>query len=104
MSEIRVRIPQVQNARVALAIYYSKSEIGNAAIKMLFGNMGQERITKLKAVARERMREENCPTYNARYVNTECAFEAWGIDVKRLTKGLGILEKLGLEVKTNEGI
>ena len=31
-------------------------------------------------------------------------FEAWGIDVKRLEKGLGILEKLGLEVKTNEGI
>ena len=104
MSEIRVRIPQVHNARAALAIYYSKSEVGNAYIKMLFGNMGQERITKLKAVARERMREENCPTYNARYVNTECAFEAWGIDVKRLTKGLGILEKLGLEVKTNEGI
>ena len=104
MSEIRVRIPQVQNARVALAIYYSKSEIGNADIKMLFGNMGQERTTKLKAVARERMREANCPTYNARYVNTECAFDAWGIDVKRLTKGLGILEKLGLEVKMNEGI
>ena len=104
MSEIRVRIPQVQNARVALATYYSQSEIGNADIKMLFGNMGQERITKLKAVARERMREENCPTYNARYVNTECAFEAWGIDVKRLEKGLGILEKLGLEAKMNEGI
>ena len=104
MSEIRVRIPQVQNARVALAIYYSKSAIGHADIKLLFGNIGQERITKLKAVARERMREENCPTDNARYVNTDCAFEAWGIDVKRLTKGLGILEKLGLEVKTNEGI
>lgn len=33
MSEIRVRISQVQNARVALAIYYSKSEIGNGNIK-----------------------------------------------------------------------
>ena len=51
---------------------------------------------KLKAVARERMREENCPTYNARYVNTECAFEAWGIDVKRLEKGLEKIERLGL--------
>ena len=96
MSEIRVRIPQVQNARVALAIYYIKSEIGNTDIKMLFGNMGQERITKLKAVARERMREENCPTYNARYVNTECAFKAWGIDVKRLEKDLEKIERLGL--------
>lgn len=104
MNNIRVRVPQVKNARAALAIYYSKSEIGNADIKMLFGNMGQERITKLKALARERMREKKCPTYNARWVNTECAFEAWGIDVKRLEKGLEKLEKLGLEVKTNEGI
>ena len=104
MNNIRVRVPQVKNARIALSVYYSKSEIGNADIKMLFGDMGQERITKLKALARERMREKNCPTYNARWVNTECAYEAWGIDVKRLTKGLGILEKLGLEVKTDEGI
>lgn len=104
MNNIRVRVPQVKNARIALSVYYSKSEIGNADIKMLFGDMGQERITKLKVVARERMREENCPTYNARYVNTECAYKAWGIDVKRLERGIEKLEKLGLEVKADESI
>ncbi len=62
MNNIRVRVPQVKNARIALSVYYSKSEIGNADIKMLFGDMGQERITKLKTLARERMREKNCPS------------------------------------------
>ena len=104
MNNIRVRIPQVKNARIALSVYYSKSEIGNADIKMLFGNMGQERITKLKTLARERMREKNCPTYNARCVNTECAYDAWGVDVKRLERGIEKFEKLGLEVKADESI
>lgn len=41
MNNIRVRVPQVKNARIALSVYYSKSEIGNADIKMLSAIWGR---------------------------------------------------------------
>lgn len=98
MNNIRVRVPQVKNARIALSVYYSKSEIGNADIKMLFGDMGNGRIGRLKQLALEAMHERGTVHYNAQYVNTEVAYDVWGIDIKRLERGIERLNKLNIEV------
>ena len=81
----RVRIPQVVSAKDALKLYYTKFELRNADIRALFGErLGTARIAKLKALARDEMRERNVPCLDDYAVNTDCAFTAWGINVDRL--------------------
>ena len=36
--------------------------------------------------------------YNAQYVNTQVAYDVWGIDIKRLERGIERLNKLNIEV------
>lgn len=98
MNNIRVRVPQVADVDTAIRLYYSKTEIGNADIKKLFGNLGQARISKLKQLVISEMRERDTVRYNALCVNTEVAYDVWGIDIKRLERGIERLNKLNIEV------
>lgn len=93
---INVRIPQVADVDTAIRLYYSKTEIGNADIKKLFGNLGQARISKLKQLVISEMRERDTVRYNALCVNTEVAYDVWGINIDRLTAGRKKLQQLGL--------
>jgi hypothetical protein len=91
-----VRIPQLVDLREAIRIYYTKRELRNADIRTLFGEIGTARLSKLKDLARDAMRESNVPTLDDMAVNTDCAFQAWGIDITTLEKNFSKLKKLGL--------
>ena len=91
-----VRIPQLVDLREAIRIYYTKRELRNADIRALFGEIGTARLSKLKDLARDAMRESNVPTLDDMAVNTDCAFQVWGIDITTLEKNFSKLKKLGL--------
>lgn len=79
-----------------LKIYYLNREIGNAEMRELFSGVGQTAITRLKKKALELMRERGVGRLGAHSVNTELAFEAWGIDVAAVERQYKKLKALGL--------
>lgn len=93
---INVRIPQIIDVDTAIRLYYSKTEISNAEIRKLFGNLGQARISKLKQLVINEMCERDTVRYNALCVNTEVAYDVWGINIDRMTAGRKKLQQLGL--------
>lgn len=90
-----VRIPQITSLETAIKLYYENIEIGNPEIKMLFGSIGSARVCKLKKLAKEKMDENNVPSWNALNVNTKAAYSAWGIDISDLEYRYNKLKKLG---------
>lgn len=88
-----VRIPQVKDIRAAIELYWSKTEIGTNDICGLFG-VNRDRAAKLKAVAREEMEKRKTINYNAMCVNTEVAYEAWGLQIADLERRYAKLQKL----------
>lgn len=79
-----MRIPQILDLETAIKIYHERIELSNADIRKLFGQMGSNKMSELKNIAREKMIQENAPIWNASYVRTECAYKAWGMDIKNL--------------------
>ncbi len=96
MTKHRVRVPQVADISAAIRLYYEHTEIGNKDIRAIFGDMGNGRIGRLKQLALEAMHERGTVHYNAQYVNTEVAYDVWGINIDRLTAGRKKLQQLGL--------
>lgn len=96
MTKHRVRVPQVADISAAIRLYYEHTEIGNKDIRAIFGNMGNGRIGRLKQLVLEAMHERGTVHYNAQYVNTEVAYDVWGINIDRLTAGRKKLQQLGL--------
>ncbi len=97
----------IRDIETALRIYYNYVEIGNAEMKELFvgvnGNVpAASTINKLKNQALELMAEKKVERHAAYKVNTEIAFEAWGIDVKNLEYRRNKLIKLGLNDSRSE--
>jgi len=96
MTKYRVRVPQVADISAAIRLYYEHTEIGNKDIRAIFGDMGNGRIGRLKQLVLEAMHERGTVHYNAQYVNTEVAYDVWGINIDRLTAGRKKLQQLGL--------
>ncbi len=96
MTKHRVRVPQVADISAAIRLYYEHTEIGNKDIRAIFGDMGNGRIGRLKQLVLEAMHERGTVHYNAQYVNTEVAYDVWGINIDRLTAGRKKLQQLGL--------
>lgn len=84
--KIRVRVPQFEDLKTAIVLYHSRVELSNADIKKLFGAHCNNTISKLKALAREKMAENNVPAWNPQHVNTAAAYEAWGLDIEDLER------------------
>lgn len=91
---IRVRIPQLCSVENAVRLYYEKSELTSADIKRLFDIHSSATVTKLKALAREKMIEEKIPARDSRNVNTAMAYKAWGLDISDLEQRLKKLREL----------
>ncbi len=85
-STVRVRIPQLKSIETAIRLYYERIELSNSDIKELFGSIGSATISKLKKKAEEVMTEESIMRWNTRYVNTEAAYKAWGLDIADLER------------------
>ena len=92
----KIRIPQIQSLETAIRIYYERIELRNADIREIFGNICNDTVCKLKRIAKDRMEENDVPSWDAQAVNTEAAFEAWGLDIADLEKRLNKLKKLNL--------
>ncbi|MGN0670031.1 MAG: hypothetical protein ACI4JZ_05730 [Oscillospiraceae bacterium] len=81
---INVRIPQITSLETAIRLYYERNELSNKDIEVLFGKMSSGTVWKLKQKALALMQERNTPVWNAQRVNTEVAYEAWGLDIDKL--------------------
>ena len=57
----KIRIPQITDIETAIQLYYERLELSNADIELLFGNHSSTTIAGLKAMARDKMRENNVP-------------------------------------------
>lgn len=87
------------NIETALKLYLEKVELENKDIKQLFGVKNFSTIKRLKEPVLELMRERGVPTFSPSAVNTECAFEAWNLDVQKLERNLKKMTALGLREK-----
>ena len=84
------------NIDTALRIYYTYPEIGNAEIKELFGPIGSRTVVRYKEIVREEQAKRGVKTAQQFTINTEVAYELWGIDIKDLERRRNKLKQLGL--------
>lgn len=82
---MNVNVPTSVNVDTAVTLYYSKTEITTRDICAIFGCC-KTTANLLKKQAREAQINDGVPFYNARAVNVETAFRAWGLDIKRLER------------------
>lgn len=80
----------------AIRIYYTYPELGNKEIKELFGNLANSTISHYKKEVREMQSEKGIKTSQKNAVNTEVAYEVWGIDVADLERRRKKLKELGI--------
>lgn len=92
----RVRIPQFTDLKTAIELYRTRVELSNADIVKLFGKHSSSTIVKLKELARQKMAEDKIMYLNAQCVNTEAAYEAWGLDIDDLEQRYMRLQELGI--------
>lgn len=97
-----VNVPNVADTAAALKLYYEKRELSTGDVQQLFG-VGSTTARRLKHMAQEEQQKRGIRFWNARSVNTECAFEAWGLDVRTLENSLGRLRRLRLCENEAEG-
>ena len=90
----------IQDIDAAIIIYYTKTEIGNKEIRDLFGEVGNQTCMKYKRLAKAVMAERGVKTFSPYAVDTEAAYEAWGIDIAKLERNRARLMKLGLTAKS----
>lgn len=87
---------QLQNIATAIEVYYSTVELCNNDIKKLFGINSSSTIAKLKKQALEVMAKKGKRSWTTSAVDTECAFEAWGLDIKSLEQKYKKLQSYGM--------
>ena len=89
--------------RTAIRFYYEKIVLNNDDIRELFNNnLSNYMFNKLKKEAVVRMKEKNIQQWSYDTVNTECAYEAWGLNIADLEKRYVKLQKLGLLEKDKD--
>lgn len=91
----KLRIPGLRDIPTAIRIYYEKHELTTSDIIELFGCCAAT-AKKMKDMARKLMGERDIPNWNALAVNTDCAFEAWGLDIEDLERRYKKLLKYGM--------
>lgn len=91
-----MKVKPITSIDTALRIYYTYPEIGNKEIKELFGATSNGTIKSYKNAVQEEQVNRGVKTSQMFTVNTEVAYEVWGIDVADLEKRREKLKKLGL--------
>ena len=82
--------------KTALEMYYTKPEISNEDIRLLF-DVGKSTAIKMKREVKQKMAEKGVRCFLPNHINTRLAFEVWGIDVKLYEENLKQLQRLKLE-------
>ena len=94
---MNVRIPPIKDIKNAIIIYYTKPEIDNKDISELFGaNFSMGKLSRMRALVRQQMKEEQTPFFNANAVNTDVAYRVWGFPIEDLEARYNKLKKLKL--------
>lgn len=93
-----MRSPDIE---MAVRLYYEKPEITNADIKELFST-GETQTIKIKKAVKEEMAKRGVKSWLPHSVNTEIAYEVWGIDIDNFEKRLKKLRTLyGKDVRND---
>ena len=88
-------VPQVRSIEQAVKLYYEKKELTIQDIMALFG-VSRTKAGFLKKRGLEEQISKNVPLWNARAVDTACAYRSWGLDIDEMENALRKLRKLGL--------
>ncbi len=88
----RVNVPHVVSIEKAVMTYYEKTELREADILALFG-CSRSKAWELRHAALSLMKEKGVMRYDVHSVETECAYEAWGLNIADLEKRLTKLRK-----------
>lgn len=91
-----MRTRAITNIDTALRIYYEKDELDNKDIKELFNGLSDSKAVAMKKEVLKEMAERKIPQFRKHTVNTDVAYELWGINIERLEKNRAKLIKLGL--------
>lgn len=91
-----MKVKPITSIDTALRIYYTYPEIGNKEIKELFGIKDSNTVCRYKKAVQAAQTERETKTSRMFSVNTEVAYEVWGIDVVGLEKRRKKLKELGL--------
>ncbi|MCH5209446.1 MAG: hypothetical protein J1F01_00630 [Oscillospiraceae bacterium] len=91
-----IKVKTFVSINEAIRIYYTYPELGNKEIRELFGNLANSTISNYKKAVREVQTERNIKTSQKNAVNTEVAYEVWGIDVENLEQRRKKLKALGM--------
>lgn len=78
-----------------LRFYYELHELGNKEVMEMF-NIGPSKAGQMKRDAQVEQRKRNVMFFNPVCVNTEVAFDVWGIDIADVEKRVAKLKKLGM--------
>lgn len=86
---------KMPDMKLAVQMYYEKSELTSADIRKLF-DVCATTATRLKKQAQKAMaaKEEKVRTWYPNTVNTKIAYEAWGINVEDCEARLKKLKQL----------
>ena len=88
----------VKDLGTAVRIYYSYPEMSNKEIKELFGrNFSDSTLASYKSMIRQRQRELGVKTAIPHSVNTNVAFEVFGLDIASIERNYAKLKRLGME-------
>lgn len=91
--EIDLRVPQIRDPETAIRMYYTQPQMGRADCMQIFG-CSASTWCRLKKAAIRLMREKSVPQWNGRMVSTIVAFEAWGVDIPKLERGVERVRKV----------
>lgn len=83
----------IRNLKAAVKLYYSKPELETRDIKEIF-ECSLSTAKRLKDQVKKVQIEKGRLTFSNSTVNTEIAFEVWGIDVDQAEKNLFKLQRL----------
>ena len=91
-----MRTRAITNIDTALRIYYEKDELDNKDIKELFNGISDSKAISMKKEVLKEMAARNVPQFRKHTVNTDVAYELWGINIERLECSRAKLIELGL--------
>ncbi len=91
-----MRIKRITSLDTAIRLYYENDELDNRDIIELFEPMAESTISKMKNAVLEEMAKRGTVRHRRHTVNTEVAYEVWGLDIASLERRWAKLQKLGL--------
>jgi hypothetical protein len=91
-----IRVPVIVSVERAVWIYNNCPYMGNNEIEQLFGKMSSQKRVKMKNIVFDEMDERGMTRYNNTTVNTDVAFEVWGLNIADLERRYSKLRKYGM--------